>query len=102
LLEPRFHAVRPLRGTVDRIIGDDCICELRDGSPNRSEIGVNHQIEDARVGDLRVVNLNLVGLRARSQRYRGKREHHNEQASESHYSPEEFCGDSVPANINAR
>src|ERR1700722_19667347 len=96
LLKPRLHAVRPLRGAVDRIIGDDCVGKIRNGSTNRSEIGVNHQIEDAGIGNLRVVNLNLVGLRIRTRRYHDKRENHNEQASESHYSPEEFLPSLFP------
>src|ERR1700722_5786750 len=102
LLEPRLHAVRPFGGTVHGIIRDDCVQEIRSGSPNRSEIGVNHEVENAGVGNLRVVNLNLIRLAVRTRRYRDEHKNHNEQASESQYSQEKLRTDLVPANINAR
>jgi hypothetical protein len=63
---------------------------------------VNHEIENARIGNLGIVHLNLVCLAARTRRYRGECEHHNGQANESQCSPEKYRGDSDSANLNAR
>src|SRR6185437_15993172 len=62
LLEPTAHAISPLQGAIEGILGNDAAGKIGRGASHRGEVGVQHQVDDAAIGNGGIVDLNLVGL----------------------------------------